>query len=206
MTPARRRPHRRLLAAVALLATAGLGLAACGDDDPAPAATTEAGDLPPLEELTDDNLEGLQAVYGPPLAALDLRVSRGGLVDYRGGQHLQLYVEPTTDAVANPPEVYLERMLTSFQAILPVLFDAYPELDSFDLCQEPVPDGQTPSEYEEPVTLLLLTRAGYESVDDWSTATLQDLVAAAGEDLDGYIRVAPEVEALPAYPGPPPTE
>ena len=205
MSAHRRRP------ALALLATAGLLLAACGDDDPAEPAAPDAtvapaddGDLPPLEELTDDNLEGLQAVYGPPLGELDLAVTRGGVVDFRGGTHLQLYVEPTTDEAANPPEVFLERMLTSFQAILPVLFDAYPELDSFDLCQEPVPGAATAaSEYEEPVTLLLVSRAGYESVEDWSTATLEDLIAAAGEDLEGHVAVSPEIEALPEYPGPP---
>jgi len=202
VTPARRR--RPSVVALAL-ATAGVLLVGCGDDEPAePAApATSTGDRPPLEDLTGDNLEGLRAVYGPPLEELDLRVTRGGVVDVRGGTHLQLYVEPTTDEAANPPEVYLERMLTSFQAILPVLFDAYPELDSFDLCQEPVPDGETPSEYEEPVTLLLVSRTGYESVEDWSTATLEELVAAAGEELGGRVTVAPEIEALPAYPGPP---
>lgn len=159
-------------------------------------------DLPPLESLTEDDLAALQEVYGPPLGTLDLLVTRGGVVEYRGGNHLQLYVEPTTAVDANTAQVYLDRMLTSFQVIVPLLFDAYPEMDSFDLCQEPVPTAEQPRAepgYEEPVTLLLLTRAGYESIDDWSTATLADLFAAADDDLDGYSSVTPEIAALADY-------
>lgn len=169
--------------------------------------TSDAGgrsDLPPLEAYSIDDITELVEVYGPALAPLDLTITRGGLVIFQEGNHLQLYAEPTTPESENDPQVYLDRMLTSFQAIIPLLFDAYPDLDSFDLCQEAVPDPTTPPTepgYEEPVTLLLLTRAGYESVDDWSAATLDDLLAVAGEELDdlGYAEVAPAVEALDAY-------
>jgi hypothetical protein len=173
--------------------------------EPTEATTSTAPapeDLPPLESLTEDDVPALQAVYGPPLAALDLVVTRGGVVEYRGGTHLQLYVEPTTSEADNDAQVYLDRMLTSFQAIIPRLFDAYPEMDSFDLCQEPVPTAAEPRAepgYEVPVTLLLLTRAGYESVDDWSTATLADLFTAADDALDGYSSVSPEVAELADY-------
>jgi hypothetical protein len=169
----------------------------------APAGTAPAGDaLPPLESLVEDDLEALQAVYGPPLETLDLLVTRGGVVEYRGGTHLQLYAEPTTAEEENSAQVYLDRMLTSFQVLVPRLFDAYPEMDSFDLCQEPVPTAAEPRAepgYEEPVTLLLLTRAGYESVPDWGSATLADLFAAADDDLEGYSSVSPEIAALADY-------
>jgi hypothetical protein len=169
--------------------------------------TSEAGgdaDLPPLDTYTIDDISELEQIYGPALAELDLVITRGGVVEFQEGNHLQLYAEPTTPVEANTPQVYLDRMLTSFQAIVPLLFDAYPDLDSFDLCQEVVPDPATATAeagYEEPVTLFLLTRAGYESVDDWSTATLEDLFAVAGDELDdlGYSEVTPEIAALPDY-------
>lgn len=175
-----------------------------GDDGGSTTSVRPDTGLPPLESYTIDDITELQAVYGPPLAELDLVITRGGVVEFRGGNHLQLYAEPTTAAADNPPQVFLDRMLTSFQALLPLLFDAYPDLDSFDLCQEPVPDPTTPPTepgYEEPVTLFLITREGYESVEDWSTATLTDLFAVAGEELDdlGYSEVAPEVASLPAF-------
>ena len=202
------RPPRSRRLAIALLTLGTLSATACGggDDDGSSSATTVTGatdDLPPLESLGEDDLAALQAVYGPPLAELDLVVTRGGVVDFRDGNHLQLYVEPTTDAAANPPQVYLDRMLTSFQAIIPLLFDAYPDMDSFDLCQEPVPDPGAPttgSGYDEPVTLLLLTREGYESVDDWGAATLEDRFAAAADDLGGHVSASAEVTALPTFP------
>ena len=46
---------------------------------------------------------------------------------------------------------------------------------------------------------MLLTRDGFESVADWSTATLADLFEAASEDLGGHVYVEPEVAALPDY-------
>jgi hypothetical protein len=204
--------HRRGRTLLAPVVVAVALAAGCGDDDTGTtgdAATTAVvvpADLPPLEEYSVADIENLRAVYGPPLAAFDLEVTRGGLVDLNGGNHLQIYAEPTTPASANGPQVFLDRMLPSFQAIVPLLFDAYPDLDSFDLCQEPVPDespSTTQPEYEEPVTLLFLTRAAYESVPDWDTATLADLLAVAppGEDFaaPGLSKVIPAIAALPDY-------
>jgi hypothetical protein len=212
--------HRALARSLLLVATLA-PLAACGDDDPAgtasgstvtssasgpsetttPAPTVTVPDeLPELSTLSEGNVAGLQALYGPPLAPLDLVITRGGVTQFRGGTHLQLYVEPTTGEEENGPQVYLDRILTSYQAILPLLFDAYPEMDSFDLCQEVVPaPGAVQGEYEEPVTLLLVTREGFETVDDWSTATLADLFTATTEELGGHLFAAPEVAALPDY-------
>ncbi len=198
--------------AIALLVFAAALAAGCGDDnDPEPAAapstTTEATSLPglpPLESLTEDNLAGLQEVYGPALAALDLVITRGGVTEYRGGNHLALYVVPTGDAADDGPAGYLHRMLPSFNAIRPLLFDAYPALDSFDLCQEPVPDPAAPlpeGTFPPASTFLLLSREGYDSVDDWDDADLADLIAAADADLGGYLDVLPEIESLPEYPG-----
>lgn len=198
--------------AVALLAVTAALAAGCGDGtDPepasAPSTTTEATSppgLPPLESLTEDNLTGLQDLYGPALAPLDLVITRGGVTEYRGGNHLALYVVPTGDAADDGPAGYLQRMLPSFTAIRPLLFDAYPELDSFDLCQEPVPDAAAAplpdGQFPPASTFLLLSREGYESVDDWDDADLADLLAAADTDLGGHLGVLPEIEALPEYP------
>jgi predicted small secreted protein len=194
-----------------LLLLAAVSLTACGDDDStasgaddpgttAPSVSVPASALPPLDTLTESNVTGLQELYGPALAPLDLVVTRGGLTEFRGGTHMQLYVEPTTGEDENGPQVYLDRILASYQALLPLLFDAYPELDSFDICQEvvPAPDAG-PAGYEEPVTLLLVTRQGFETVDDWSSATLADLFAATTEALGGHLYAEPDVAALPDY-------
>lgn len=213
-------------ALLALLLVAG-PIAACGGDDPGPEASdgatttvtagdqgndgdesgpTSVTDAPPLEDLVPEDVALLRDYFGEALAPLDLRVTRGGITEFRGGRHLALYVEPTTAEADNGPEVYLDRMLTSFLAIRPLLFDTYPDLDSFDLCQEVVPaadqatpDPSTGGDYEEPVTLLLLTREGYDSVDDWGSATLADLLDAASEARGGYSFAVTDVAALPGY-------
>ena len=77
------------MAALVLL-TVAVG---CGDDDEG---------LPPGDD------EGLAEVFQPFFEPLGLEFTYGSVVDFRGGKHLQLYVEPTGPAT---DEQYLERML-----------------------------------------------------------------------------------------------
>lgn len=179
---------RRVLhpaAAVALAVSAAA--TACSDDTAVgtgiptavqtTAATERGGTLPPTD------LAALQALFDPRFDALDLHVTRGSVASLEGGDHLALYVEPAGDADVTA-EGYADRVMPSLAAMLPELFDTFPGLASFDLCQEPpaaVDDTETPP----PETLVLLTREQVLSVDDWSTLSIAELIELAATDGGG---------------------
>ncbi len=175
-------PARSRLALVAaLLLTLAV---ACGDD----------GD--DHEGLPPDDDEGLAEIFQPFFDPLGLEFTYGGIQDVRGGEHLALYVEPTGPAT---DEQYLERMLSTSATIIPFLFAEYPRIDSFDICQEPVPTGPDDPEHPEPRTVVFLTREQAASVADWSTATLADVIRAARVGRDGEVKVDAAIARLPAY-------
>jgi len=201
-------PNRSRLVLAALLLTVAV---ACGDDDDPVAATsnstattvsvpatvsptTAAGDgddgLPPGDD------DGLEEIFQPFFEPLGLTFTYGSVVNFGGGMHLALYVEPTDEATA---EQYLDRLVSSSAAIIPFLFSEFPRLSSFDLCQEPIPTGPDDPEQPEPRTVVLLTREQAASVDDWSTATLVDMLRAAQVGRGGHVDVDADIEALPAY-------
>jgi hypothetical protein len=60
---------------------------------------------------------------------------------------------------------------------LPRVFKEWQDLESFDVCQEPVP-GVDDRESPPPVTQLLVSRKGAKRVR-WPKATLQDILEAA---------------------------
>ena len=165
------------LGVVALLLGAA---AACGTD----------ADLPPGDD------EGLAEVFQPFFEPLGIEFTYGGVVKYRKGDHLQLYVEPTGPAT---DEQYLDRLLRSSATIVPYVFGEYDDLESFDLCQEPIPSGPGDPDKPEPRTVVLLTRAQADSVADWSSATLADLIRASRTGKGGEIRVDEAIAKLPAY-------
>jgi hypothetical protein len=127
---------------------------------------------------------------------LGLEFSYGGLEDFPAGKHLALYVEPTGPAT---DDQYLERLLASTAALAPVLFDTYPDLNSFDICQEPVPTGPDDPDRPTPRTVVVLGRRQASTVDDWSTATLADLIVATRIGPGGGVRVDDAIAQLPAY-------
>jgi hypothetical protein len=155
--------------------------AACGGD--------ERG-LPPEDEAA------LAETFEPHFDPLGLEFSYGGLEDFPAGKHLALYVEPTGPAT---DDQYLERLLASTAALAPVLFDTYPDLNSFDICQEPVPTGPDDPDRPTPRTVVVLGRRQASTVDDWSTATLADLIVATRIGRGGEVRVDDAIAQLPAY-------
>jgi hypothetical protein len=170
------RPVRLLLAAVLVVSAV-----ACGGD--------ERG-LPPEDEAA------LARTVQPYLEPLGLEFSYGGLEDFPAGKHLALYVEPvgpTTDAQ------YLERLVASTATLAPVLFDTYPDLNSFDICQEPVPTGPDDPDRPKPRTVVVLGRRQASTVGEWSAATLADLIAAARVGRGGAVTVDDAIAQLPAY-------
>jgi hypothetical protein len=217
------RNARRLgIAALALVVC--VGFTACGDDDGAgpvvPATndpdrenqgtsttsdgsttstTADPATLPPAKALD------LEPLYGEALAALGMRLTdRGGLIDRSGGgyvasatgTHLALYVEPIGDD--RTPEEYVEGIL-AVAKVFSDIYDRWPGLATYDVCQEPPdPDGTQQPE-PLPVTQIELTRAESDAID-WDTVTLAEFIALGNADPPEYaLRVGADLTADPAY-------
>jgi hypothetical protein len=106
---------------------------------------------------------------------------RGGLIDrsdgyYQSasGDHLALYVEPIDGRTT---QEYVDGILSISQVFAPDVFDRWPGLRSFDVCQEPLP-AVDPRDEPIPITQIELTRAQSDAID-WDTVTVGDLVAAS---------------------------
>lgn len=204
--------------ATTLLALA-LGVGACGSDDQStattidPAAittstttttapttgpsTTQDGDaLPPPGALD------LEPIYGAALAELGLKLTdRGGLIDRSGGgyepsptgRHLALYVEPVE--ARTTPE-YIDG-IRSVAVVFGDVFERWPGLESYDVCQEPVDDGGAAEPL--PVTQIELTTQ-QAAAFDWDTVSVIDLVRASLAQPPGItLRVGSALAQDPAY-------
>jgi hypothetical protein len=120
-------------------------------------------------------------VYDAALATMGLRLTRATLVDTSGGgyrastqgRHLALYVEPTAE---RDLAGYAEDLWTLSALMTPDVFDRWPGLESYDICQEPVP-GVDDSAEPPPVTQVNLTRGAAERID-WDGGNLTDLLVA----------------------------
>lgn len=203
------RTRHRLGAVVAsglLVAAAG-----CGSDDGAgPALTPSTGStttitasapegaLPPAAALD------LEPYYGADLAAIGMRLTdRGGLIDRSGGgylpsaegTHLALYVEPIGDRTLTE---YLDGIRSVTAIFAGDIFDRWPGLVSFDVCQEPTTaDDARPEPL--PVTQIEMTR-DEAAAFDFTSATVLDLMRASRADPPGLaLRVSSEVARDPGY-------
>jgi hypothetical protein len=189
-----------------------LGPAACGGDDssgfhpstvaPEDVTTSRA---PERKNLPPEDALDLEPIYGAQLAAIGLKLTdRGGLIDRTGGgydqsaggTHLALYVQPTGErSVAQ----YLDG-IKSVAAIFVTAFDRWPGLESFDVCQEPVPDPSSPVKGEPlPVTQIQLTRPQADAID-FDSVSVVDLVRLSRQVPNGMeLRVSTRVANDPAY-------
>lgn len=175
---------------IVAVALAGMSVAAVtalrvtesgGSSAPATTASASASS----RELPPDDFAELARIFDPILRPHGLRLTRGGLADGPGskadaslrGRHLAVYVEPL-DA-AHSERDYLDTLVSSAQAFLPGVFEAWPGLASMDVCQEP-PPGVDDRRVPPPVTVLEVTREQAEAVD-WLTLDLPVLVAAGDE-------------------------
>ena len=165
---------RRLLP---LLLTSLLLLVACGNDDDGGAEAQADRGLPPVAAADGADL------FEPELEALGLRVTdRGGLVDRSDGgyelsadgDHYALYVEPIDDATYTDDD-FVENLVELTKLTAPLVFDTYPGVVSYDICQEP---RSSENDAEEPpaITQIELRRSTADTVD-WDTLDLATLVS-----------------------------
>lgn len=159
----------RRRAALALVGVLAFG--ACAD--PAESATS----LPPHER------DALAAIFDPLVEPLGYRVTRAALITRDtyvvdpAGDHLAIYLSPLDD-------IGFDRFATDLPAItevfLPLVFERWPALASFDVCQEPfASESQTPPSQ----TIVDLTREAAALVE-WNGIDLAGLIDA-GATIDG---------------------
>ena len=79
------------------------------------------------------------------------------------------------------------------------LFERWPGLVSYDVCQEPIEDDGDPATEPLPVTQIELTKEESAAID-WDTATVVDLFRAAiAEPPEMALRVSSGMATEPAY-------
>jgi hypothetical protein len=194
-----------------LVVSLALLVASCGDPSAdttsttapgatttAPVPTTTVADTTTTikpEFLPAHTSEAVIALFSDVVEPLGFRVTRGSLVDltsYRAspeGRHLAVYVAPLDEY---GPGDHAEAFMPLARLFMPMVFERWTGLESFDICQEPHTwlGGGTPPA----VTLFDIDRATAEDIV-WDTVTLRDLIDLA--DGHDHLRVTanPEVAA-----------
>ena len=162
---------RRLLGIVAAGLLVGAAAVGCSSG-------SEGGDT--SKALPPNDKAAIERVFKPALERLGVRLTRGALIDLKTskpsatGTHLAVYVEPTGDYT---PEDYARGTVKTLRAFLPVAFELWGGLKSFDLCQEPLPAADAQPE-PPPVTKVELTRSASRTVR-WDDLDLDDLLRDA---------------------------
>jgi hypothetical protein len=197
--------------------------AACGDDvvsttraaTTAPASpttavttstmitTTSADTLPTLPVTADDlpppDVAAVAVLFDPLVEPLGYRVGRASLIDratYREtpeGRHLALYLTPLT---AKTADQYATDFLAIARTFMPTIFDHWPGLESFDVCQEPYEwEGATAP---PGLTVFDIDRESAGEID-WQTVDLAGLLLADGQ-LEGLaIFAQEEIHSSPVW-------
>ena len=154
-------------------------------------------DLPPAD------VKALAKAFKAQLQPYGLRLTRGFLQDssYKpdpDGTHLALYVEPTSARYTRADYVKNFSKLTN--EFVPMVFNRWPGLLSFDICQEPLNDTR---EAPPPVTQIYVTRGALDRVANWKKASLAELLAAAPVERrrssDYYVYFNSDTRADPAF-------
>ena len=144
-----------------------------------PAATTTSPTITPTgEPLPPADFASLAAIFDPIVAPMGYRVGRAALIDrttYRetpGGTHLALYLTPLE---AKSADDYVADFVPMAKAFVPGVFDAWPDLISFDVCQEPFEwEGSTTP---PGLTIFDIDREAADEID-WGSVDLAGLIAA----------------------------
>jgi hypothetical protein len=155
---------RRLAAAIAL---AVMVASACGSEAAAPANPAL---LPPHER------GDLAELFDPMVAPLGYTVTRAALIDRStyavdpDGGHLALYLAPVADISTDQ---FADDFVAIVGTFLPFVFEQWPNLNSFDVCQEPF--GST-EETPPSLTIIDLTRDAAAGVA-WGELDLGGIIA-----------------------------
>lgn len=198
---------------VALTVLLAAGLTACGDDGDGAQPVPSTIDPADITTTTEPELDGalpaadaleLEPLYGEQLAELGLKLTnRGGLIDRSGGgyepsakgAHLALYVEPIGERTV--PQ-YLDG-IRGVAVVFADVFERWPGLVSYDVCQEPAGDDDLGGAEPLPVTQIELTKEEAAAFD-WKTVSVIDLVRAAQAEPPGLtLRVSSSLARDPAY-------
>jgi hypothetical protein len=202
--------RRSVVALVAMLTVTPLAVA-CGSDgaDPVAAPTTtvegeaQLAPFDPAQSLPPNDVGSLRELYDPILAPLGLRLTRGALIDLSGGgyepsndgRHLALYAEPIAPDYS--PTQYLDGFWQVSATVTPDVFARWSELESYDICLEPV-DSVDDSDEPFPVTQVNLTREAASRID-WQGGELIDLITAGRTDPDVRVVVSRDIRSTPEY-------
>lgn len=143
----------------------------------------------------------LARLFQPQLEPLGLRLTRGSLVDVQTrepspeGRHLALYVEPTGPSSDTR---YVEAIVPLTRVFVPSIFRRWPDLVSFDVCQEP-PPGVDDRPEPPALTTVDIQRQLADEID-WPSADLATLLGAAARDPNRLrVVVAGHLQQEPAY-------
>ncbi len=198
-------------AVLALAAATALFTAACGSDTGSSNATSPstrpaaAEGLPAFDaqqQLPPNDVGAIRELYDPALAKLGVRVTRAELIDItdsryepsNDGRHLAMYVEPIAD-YSN--DQYVDGFWNVSALITPDVFARWPELESYDICQEPLPAvDDRPEPF--PVTQINITRAAAATID-WNDGDLVDLLMVSRNNPDLTIVVNRDIRQTPSY-------
>jgi hypothetical protein len=207
----------RRLAALVLAAGLAVATVACGDDSGDRQATPAGGGdvagesaprhplLPafdPEQELPPNDVGTLRRLYDPVFETMGLRLTRAALVDVSAGgyepsddgTHLALYVEPTG---AYSEDDFAAGLWTVSALVTPDVFARWSGLESYDICQEPLP-GVDDRPEPFPVTQINITRDDAATID-WDNGDLVELLVAAKANPEIRLIVNREVRASASY-------
>lgn len=160
-------------------------------------------DTPAREDLPPNDVDALAAMYEEDLEPFGLRLARGALIDTTNdgydvsdtGTHLALYVEPVG---AYPPERYLDNLVPVAAVFATDVFDRWPALESFDVCQEP-PASVDADDEPEPDTQVNVTRSQSDALD-WESLDAAGLIVVAIDEPPGAdLVISDRIRALPRY-------
>lgn len=191
---------RRVWRTVGVVLVIGVATSGCSFRE----AALEPIDRPERSTLPPNDRARLAKMFDDELERFDLRLTRGALIDLSGnryersdtGTHLALYVEPVSDDYS--PLDYLDNLVPVTKLFAPEIFQRWPGLMSFDVCQEPrgaIDAGEEPP----PETQVNVSRIQSEAID-WATVDNVDLVAAAlSEPPQVRLIISKRIRELPAY-------
>ncbi len=155
--------------------TAAQPPASAGEPATTTPGTTSAVTTAPQEPLPPYERDDLVAIFDPLVEPLGYRVTRASLFNRTTfevtaeGAHLALYVAPLSDI---SDDQFARDFPSLVKVFLPLVFDRWPDLTSFDVCQEPFDSAE---ETPPSLTLIDLGREAAAGVA-WESLDLAGLI------------------------------